>query len=1329
MDNEDKVAMESEQSDDEKSDISLKIVEDSPKKKQHHEITPQDKEILSKFETEFEEKLQEKAEKNKLTTFNVKRILKDVVTNEHVIALVRKANNPDENIPLQFEPKLTRSTAKKLFKTQPVNVWSSKNSETQVLISEELNEDSSGDEYIPTYESEDDRESSVASNDVGSPKNKCIKTAWSEDGIFKVPHKKTAEEIEEEANIARRTRSKLSLSDKSLEFLAESFVPPDIPPDWLPVDCDDEYWAQFLTEFTKPLDEVSKIEDEDHDPEYNVLADEEIDKVDKEELRADKGVKVSKKELNALISELAELGDYAYNYEIEQQRKQQYIEQSANLSISESESIVMVRPSLNDELVNAKVTILPENFEAFDDHQYPLLQQQMRQHVQMLTQCFLLTYEHPEFNTLSSNCTESLNELLQASNGNDKSFFNSTNLLSALSLIKQWEAKFETNDAEVVQYKDHVMRIICETRQAKKSGITYIPTFPRYLLQTVCNSDVFLYPMLLPRIPFKPSNTFGRRLFIIESEAELIAHGLEQFLPFMKFQKNHLNSKGEVRLIDASNYISKYLMPHLSARKIYRYILVHKKSKFKNPIKQFFEKNRSTPPLHYVAPLDQFMILPPCQRSMEQLPHQWREFLYPHSKISKHTKALIISPLFVTSPEPSTKDFFKKRKIENSTLISPQKRKRTDENSYVQSEVLISSLEPVEKAKFSTTIFSFSITKNVLKNNVNLNTSKLMEKASANKLVYTSIKHVYLACDLLEVVFKCSILIKIMPVDENEGVFTELFSEKLDDKVSFQNAKLNDMKLEIMLKEDVQDSDKKVVEVEEPVKDNLDDINALMVASTTIKSSEGRRKPTGAEKKRAKLRRDYNATLRMLIPEEEDVVAEKTERFVQAFYDKVRERLDLHEYHRFMEVLNNFDEMYDSVTDLYNKIENIISDKHPDILDEFLTFFTSLQAKSIGKLIPHLVMNNMALFLHKLEMIFKDQPSQVRKIYRCLTELVAMQNVSMDHVKSTILPLLKGNNLLIDWFLQIFPTEKPPERLMRGSWEKMEMTNDDHYEMITIPDVEDPYGGPTCICQCHNVEDQIFKSRSKHCVPCGTKFMQGRVYVQTSRGLRLAKVIFEDNNVDHSARLACKVKTKRRESPVKQISPGKDSQCSSDDEPDKKRVLKTPKKRKPKKITPKVEAGCSKQVLEEKEVVEEKDVQAEVPQVEQMNGNTSDSSINEIKIPVEENVEWDCNTSIESIELKMSAESESDFCEETSQDNNSDSMGSESEPNSPTFPEIQWAREEDKIILEMFQKETDKDVAFQRIANVLQNRSIAQIKQRFETLMILLREMTKNNKV
>lgn len=38
------------------------------------------------------------------------------------------------------------------------------------------------------------------------------------------------------------------------------------------------------------------------------------------------------------------------------------------------------------------------------------------------------------------------------------------------------------------------------------------------------------------------------------------------------------------------------------------------------------------------------------------------------------------------------------------------------------------------------------------------------------------------------------------------------------------------------------------------------------------------------------------------------------------------------------------------------------------------------------------------------------------------------ENVSSDTIKSAILPYIKANQYLVDWFLRLFPEEKPPDR-------------------------------------------------------------------------------------------------------------------------------------------------------------------------------------------------------------------------------------------------------------------------------------------------------------
>lgn len=60
------------------------------------------------------------------------------------------------------------------------------------------------------------------------------------------------------------------------------------------------------------------------------------------------------------------------------------------------------------------------------------------------------------------------------------------------------------------------------------------------------------------------------------------------------------------------------------------------------------------------------------------------------------------------------------------------------------------------------------------------------------------------------------------------------------------------------------------------LQDDLNDINALLIASSTVKPS-GRKEPSGAEKKRAKLKREFLANLMVSTPEDPEILKKKHE--------------------------------------------------------------------------------------------------------------------------------------------------------------------------------------------------------------------------------------------------------------------------------------------------------------------------------------------------------------------------------------------------------------------------------------------------------------------
>lgn len=152
--------------------------------------------------------------------------------------------------------------------------------------------------------------------------------------------------------------------------------------------------------------------------------------------------------------------------------------------------------------------------------------------------------------------------------------------------------------------------------------------------------------------------------------------------------------------------------------------------------------------------------------------------------------------------------------------------------------------------------------------------------------------------------------------------------------------------------------------------------------------------------------------------------------FALAYYDKMRETLELDDYHKVMQILNDYEE--GDAVGLYKKVEKVLRPKYVELADEFLLFLREKEAAGVLQLIPWIRMNNRSKFLRKLEIYFKDQPAQLRKIYKCLTELSQDVNVSLEKIKNILLPMFKGNAVLTDLFLQNFLDEQPPPRYAKN---------------------------------------------------------------------------------------------------------------------------------------------------------------------------------------------------------------------------------------------------------------------------------------------------------
>lgn len=98
---------------------------------------------------------------------------------------------------------------------------------------------------------------------------------------------------------------------------------------------------------------------------------------------------------------------------------------------------------------------------------------------------------------------------------------------------------------------------------------------------------------------------------------------------------------------------------------------------------------------------------------------------------------------------------------------------------------------------------------------------------------------------------------------------------------------------------------------------------------------------------------------------------------------------------------------------------------YSDLVDLFLTFMLPQHAAEVGKFFERFVLSNMSNLLSKLNLYFNKQPSHMKKVYACLNELSNETDLTMDRIKAKVLPLLKSNQLLTDWFLEML--EKPME--------------------------------------------------------------------------------------------------------------------------------------------------------------------------------------------------------------------------------------------------------------------------------------------------------------
>uniref|UniRef100_A0A8B9J338 GON-4-like protein n=1 Tax=Amazona collaria TaxID=241587 RepID=A0A8B9J338_9PSIT len=630
-----------------------------------------------KLDDTLDRTLEDGAKQHNLTVVNVRNILHEVITNEHVVAMMKAAISETEDIPL--------FVSKKGLSVVPL--------QPPQFVDIPLEEDDSSDEeYQPEDEDEDETaEESLLESDVestassprGAKRSRTRRSSDEEGGTLCEMEKVTTpvvrhisaevvpmgpppppkpkqnkdstfmeklhavdEELAsspvcmdsyqslEDSLIAFRTRSKRPLKDVPLGQLEAELRAPDITPDMYdPNTADDEEWKRWLGGLMNDDVENEDEADDDDDPEYNFLED--LDEPDTEDFRNDRAVRITKKEVNELMEELFEtvsdtLGIFQdemgfSNMEDEGPEDEDNVTESrpnfntpqalrfeeplANLlneqhrTVKEQlEQLRMKKSSIKppQEMEKAK----PQNEKplqslVLDSVQRKRLQQQMQQHVQLLTQIHLLASCNPALSSEASTTRMFLSELgnfarsstlLRLSfNPKFQTMFQPCNLKGALQLIEDFHAQVQVD---------------WSPRKAVKKSANEFPCLPKQVAWILATRRVFMYPELLPICSLK-ANPPRDKIIFTKAEDNLLALGLKHF-EGTEFPKP---------------LISKYLLPTKTAHQLTVRIKNLNMNRAPDNIIRYYKKTKQLPVLfkccEEILPDDW---KPPVEREEHRLP-------------------------------------------------------------------------------------------------------------------------------------------------------------------------------------------------------------------------------------------------------------------------------------------------------------------------------------------------------------------------------------------------------------------------------------------------------------------------------------------------------------------------------------------------------------------------------------------------------------------------------------------------------------------------------------------------------------------------------------
>ncbi|XP_055309941.1 uncharacterized protein LOC129573467 [Sitodiplosis mosellana] len=717
-------------------------------------------------------------------------------------------------------------------------------------------------------------------------------------------------------------------------------------------------------------------------------------------------------------------------------------------------------------------TLIPKNDlngSGFTSEQRLILESHLRIHVQLSTQSYLQTYGHPELYPEAQRVKRFLVEIMEIIDKCESSV-SIYNLKPAMELITGWENELSQNTIENTELYTYMQ----EEMNKLRKNVGYTMQFHERILRLICESKVFIYPELLPAIPFRFKTPKSSEYF--PAEDYLLAFLLEHF--FEELRKKNVTYRfakpKEVTLSSVCHNISAHLSYLRHYKSIYDYIRLRRDCEFMNPIKFYFKHKRAPPIRHRYEVFNSDLIIEPAKQPITVLSTQWARYVekligFKHDEVlqkiktppndcEKETKrrttnenthnstnddknSLIHVKILYGHSEAN--QLIHNKKVETGTvhgisdnsegLIKGQTlltsyfhplRKATKDFNH-DDEISIEVEEPADLTTddivVTDRIYFFWHRKRICKKYRRLRLckyslrqrtklflvhliSRIRKKFSPHWQRFRRNKNVSFA-------YRCII---------SYHLFTTEFINRQSYKISKVPAKMSTEAL--VTNRRVQ----KFIS-----SDNASGSHAReMAEENTAAHTVQQQSEVGQQVKRLLKNQRSNDSTRLLLTENAQESSEKDFLFAQRFIDRVEETfINENKHHKFTEfisILRNFSENQQQKTgaDLYLTLEKFLMPDYPDLMELFLCFLSPSDAVEINKTMDYFLKVNSTKFLNKLNIFFQKQPAQIRKVLACLKELSEDPDVTIDRIRSKILPLLKGNQLLIDWFIQCVAPDK-----------------------------------------------------------------------------------------------------------------------------------------------------------------------------------------------------------------------------------------------------------------------------------------------------------------